>query len=108
MKFFGNLRAQEPKVKGMRSYLVQGPLPGFYHYYPGVPAVVGVALGGRVNFCPAVWNMGLSADPPLFAVALSPKRFTHGLVLEAGRKLPPLHPSRPHPVPGERFGAGGG
>ena len=28
----------------MRSYRAQGPLPGFYHYYPGVPAVVGVRV----------------------------------------------------------------
>lgn len=47
----------------MRSYRAQGPLPGFYHYYPGVPAVVGVRVEERVNFCPAVWNTGLSADP---------------------------------------------
>ena len=44
----------------MRSYRAQGPLPGFYHYYPGVPAVVGVRVEERVNFCPAVWNTGLS------------------------------------------------
>ncbi|WP_448568795.1 flavin reductase family protein [Thermus sp.] len=69
----------------MRSYPVEGPLPAFYHYYPGVPAVVGVRLGEKVNFCPAVWNTGLSADPPLFGVSLSPKRHTHGLLLEARR-----------------------
>ncbi|WP_038048262.1 flavin reductase family protein [Thermus caliditerrae] len=76
----------------MRSYPVQGPLPAFYHYYPGVPAVVGVRLGERVNFCPAVWNTGLSANPPLFGVALSPKRFTHGLLLEARRFAVSFHP----------------
>ena len=38
----------------MRSYRAQGPLPGFYHYYPGVPAVVGVRVEERLNFCPAV------------------------------------------------------
>ncbi|BDG15359.1 flavin reductase family protein [Thermus brockianus] len=76
----------------MKVYPVEGPLPAFYHYYPGVPAVVGVRLGGRVNFCPAVWNTGLSADPPLFGVSLSPKRFTHGLLLEARRFSASFHP----------------
>ncbi|GLV48101.1 oxidoreductase [Thermus sp. LT1-2-5] len=76
----------------MKSYLPQGPIPGFYHYYPGVPAVVGVRLGERVNFCPAVWNTGLSADPPLFGVSLSPKRFTHGLLLKARRFSASFHP----------------
>ena len=76
----------------MRSYLPQGPLPAFYHYYPGVPAVVGVRAGERVNFCPAVWNTGLSADPPLFGVSISPKRFTHGLLLKARRFSASFHP----------------
>jgi len=76
----------------MRSYRAQGPLPGFYHYYPGVPAVVGVRVEERVNFCPAVWNTGLSADPPLFGVSISPKRFTHGLLLKARRFSASFHP----------------
>jgi flavin reductase (DIM6/NTAB) family NADH-FMN oxidoreductase RutF len=76
----------------VRSYLPQGPLPAFYHYYPGVPAVVGVRVGEKVNFCPAVWNTGLSADPPLFGVSISPKRFTHGLLLKARRFSASFHP----------------
>jgi flavin reductase (DIM6/NTAB) family NADH-FMN oxidoreductase RutF len=76
----------------VRSYLPQGPLPTFYHYYPGVPAVVGVRVGEKVNFCPAVWNTGLSADPPLFGVSISPKRFTHGLLLKARRFSASFHP----------------
>ncbi|WP_337844160.1 flavin reductase family protein [Thermus sp.] len=82
----------------MRSHRTQGPLPTFYHFYPGVPAVVGVRLGERVNFCPAVWNTGLSADPPLFGVALSPKRFTHGLLLEARRYSASFHPHTQAPL----------
>ncbi len=76
----------------MRPRPAPSPLTGFYHFYPGVPAVVGVRARDRVNFCPAVWNTGLSVDPPLFAVALSPKRFTHGLLLEAGRFSASFHP----------------
>jgi len=57
----------------------------FYHYYPGVVAVVGVLdpdKESRANFMPAVWNTGLSFAPPLFGVSVSPKRHTYRLLAE--------------------------
>lgn len=94
----------------MRSYRAQGPLPGFYHYYPGVPAVVGVRVEERVNFCPAVWNTGLSADPPLRGLhqpqALHPRAPLKGPPLLG--ELPPLRAERPRPLAGKPLGPGGG
>jgi len=64
----------------------------FNHFYPAVPAVIGVEAGGRVNFMPAVWNVGLSFDPPLFGVGVSPKRFSHGLLAAASAFSVSFHP----------------
>ncbi|WP_457631446.1 flavin reductase family protein [Oceanithermus sp.] len=55
----------------------------FNHFYPTTVAVVGVRDGERVNFMPVVWHGGLSFDPPLFGVGVSPKRYTHGLLTRA-------------------------
>ncbi len=59
-------------------------LERFYHYYPAVVAVITARDGDRVNVMPAAWNTALSFDPPLFGVAISPKRHTYGLVKAAG------------------------
>lgn len=75
----------------MEFYRPEGAIRGFYHFYPGVVAVVGVEAE-RVNFMPAVWNTGLSASPPLFGVSVSPKRYTHGLLQKARRFSASFHP----------------
>jgi len=36
--------------------------------------------GGQANVMVASWAMPVSSDPPLVAVAISPKRFTHALI----------------------------
>lgn len=64
----------------------------FNHFYPAIAAVIGVEAEGRVNFMPAVWNVGLSFDPPLFGVSVSPKRFTHGLLETASAFSVTFHP----------------
>lgn len=62
----------------MKVQRVGQKLRRFYHYYPGTVAVIGVKDGRHgANFMPAVWNAGLSFEPPLFGVAVSPKRHTH-------------------------------
>jgi len=64
----------------------------FNHFYPAVPVVVGVEAAGRVNFMPVVWNVGLSFDPPLFGVGVSPKRFSYGLLEQADAFGVSFHP----------------
>ena len=56
----------------------------FYHHYPAVAAVVTARVGEKANGMAAAWHSCLSFEPPLYGVAISPKRFTHDLVLEAG------------------------
>lgn len=57
-----------------------------YFYYPRLVCVVGVRDDGRAttNFAPVAWTTPLSSDPPLFGVCLSPKTYSHHLVLKTG------------------------
>jgi len=56
----------------------------FYQHYPSVAAVVTARAGEKANAMAAAWHSSLSFEPPLYGVAISPKRFTHDLLLEAG------------------------
>ncbi len=57
-----------------------------YFYYPHLVCVLGVRddARGTTNFAPVAWTTPLSSDPPLFGVCLSPKTYSHQLVLRAG------------------------
>ncbi len=57
-----------------------------YFYYPRLVVVVGVRDDAKttVNFAPVAWASPLSSDPPLFGVCLSPRTYTHQLVLKTG------------------------
>jgi len=57
-----------------------------YFYYPHLVCVVGVRDEGKgtTNFAPVAWTTPLSSDPPLFGVCLSPKTYSHQLVLKTG------------------------
>ncbi|HVN75278.1 MAG TPA: flavin reductase family protein [Thermoanaerobaculaceae bacterium] len=57
-----------------------------YFYYPRLVCVVGVRdeAKGTTNFAPVAWTTPLSSDPPLFGVCLSPKTYSHQLVLKTG------------------------
>lgn len=59
---------------------------GFYHYYPVVPAVVVVKSGEDLDALACAWHIALSFDPPLFAVAISPKRYSYKL-LKQGKEF---------------------
>ena len=65
----------------------------FVHFYPATVVVLGVyAPDGRANFMPAVWHGGLSFDPPLFGVGVSPRRYTHELLTKAAAFSVSMHP----------------
>lgn len=57
---------------------------GFYQYYPVVPAVVVIKAGDKMDALACAWHMALSFDPPLFAVAISPKRYSYKLLRKSG------------------------
>ncbi len=58
-------------------------LENFLYFYPKNVTLVGVRHGERTNFMAVAWNTALSFQPPLFAVAIARKRFTHRLISEA-------------------------
>lgn len=52
-------------------------------FYPQVPLVMAALAGGRVSAMPVVSYASVSEDPPLIAVACSPKGFTCRLALRS-------------------------
>lgn len=57
-----------------------------YFYYPRPLCVVGVwdSKRERANFVPVAWAGPLASRPPLFGVSISPKTYSHQLLLQTG------------------------
>lgn len=53
----------------------------YYHHYPRVAAIVTAQAKGRQNAMAVAWHTSLSVSPPLYAISLSPKRFTYQLIV---------------------------
>jgi len=56
----------------------------FYQHYPKVAAILTVSTGGKKNAMAAAWHSAISFKPPLYGVAVAPKRFTYQLIVESG------------------------
>lgn len=55
----------------------------FLQHYPKPATVVTVKAKGRENALAVAWHCALSFEPPLYGVAISPKRFSYELIVEA-------------------------
>lgn len=66
----------------MAKVLVEG-IGEFYQHYPRPATIVTCHARGKDNAMACAWHSALSRTPPLFGVAISPKRFTYELILEA-------------------------
>lgn len=55
----------------------------FLQHYPKLATVVTVKAKERENALAIAWHCALSFKPPLYGVAISPKRFSYELILEA-------------------------
>ncbi|MBM3118545.1 MAG: flavin reductase family protein [Chloroflexi bacterium] len=55
----------------------------FYQHYPKVAAIVTTCAGGKKNAMAAAWHSAISFKPPLYGVAIAPKRFTCQLIRES-------------------------
>jgi len=55
----------------------------FYHHYPKVAAVITANAKGRENAMAAAWHSAISYKPPIYGVAISPKRFTYQLIVDS-------------------------
>jgi flavin reductase (DIM6/NTAB) family NADH-FMN oxidoreductase RutF len=56
----------------------------FYQHYPKVAAILTVNAGGKKNAMAAAWHSAVSFKPPLYGVAVAPKRYTYNLIVESG------------------------
>ena len=57
----------------------------FFGYYPGTVALVTSEHAGRRNVLSVGWHTALSADPPLYGVAVGRERGSRPLIVESGR-----------------------
>jgi len=57
----------------------------FYHHYPRTAAIVTVNHEGRKNAMAVAWHCPVSFKPPLYGIAVAPKRFTYHMILETGQ-----------------------
>jgi flavin reductase (DIM6/NTAB) family NADH-FMN oxidoreductase RutF len=55
----------------------------FYQHYPRVAAIVTVNHAGRKNAMAVAWHSPVSFKPPLYGIAISPKRYTYSLINES-------------------------
>ena len=55
----------------------------YYHHYPRTAVIVTSSEGGKDNAMAVAWHMPVSFKPPLFAVSISPKRFTYQEVVKS-------------------------
>jgi len=63
--------------------IISDELGKFYQHYPRVAVIVTAHSKGRSNAMAVAWHMSISFAPPLYGVALSPKRFTYQLITES-------------------------
>jgi flavin reductase (DIM6/NTAB) family NADH-FMN oxidoreductase RutF len=52
----------------------------FAQHYPRVAALITARAGSQANAMTAAWHMPISYNPPLYTVAIAPKRFTYSLI----------------------------
>lgn len=55
----------------------------FYQHYPRVAAIVTVSWAGRKNAMAVAWHSPVSFNPPLYGIAISPKRYTCHMINES-------------------------
>ena len=56
---------------------------GYYQHYPRIAAIVTAQSKGKRNAMAVAWHMPITFNPPLYGVAISPKRFTYQLIAES-------------------------
>jgi flavin reductase (DIM6/NTAB) family NADH-FMN oxidoreductase RutF len=57
----------------------------FYQHYPRAATIVTVNHNGRKNAMAVAWHCPVSFNPPLYGVAISPKRYTYHMIVESSQ-----------------------
>jgi len=55
----------------------------YSHHYPKVAAVVTAQAEGKENAMAVAWHSSISIKPPLYGVAITPRRFTYEVITES-------------------------
>jgi len=55
----------------------------FYQHFPKVATIVTAQAKGKENAMAAAWHSSISYKPPIYGVAVSPKRFTYQLIVDS-------------------------
>ncbi len=55
----------------------------YYILYPMRTYIIAASYGDASSAMAADWVMPVSLNPPLLAVAISPKRYTHGIIMKS-------------------------
>jgi len=63
--------------------IVTGDIGKFSQHYPKVAVIVTASARGRDDAMTAAWHSSISFKPPLYGIAVSPKRFTYQLITES-------------------------
>jgi flavin reductase (DIM6/NTAB) family NADH-FMN oxidoreductase RutF len=63
---------------------VKSDIAPFCFHYPAGATIVTSHTHGRDNAMAVAWHTAVSREPPLYTVSISPRRFTHGLIVESG------------------------
>lgn len=58
-------------------------MEAFYHYCPAIAMIVTVCRGPEKDAMAAAWHSPVSFSPPLYGVAIAPKRHTYEMINEA-------------------------
>lgn len=63
--------------------IVTASIGKFSQHYPKVAAIVTASARGRDAAMTAAWHSSISLKPPLYGIAIAPKRFTYQLITES-------------------------
>jgi flavin reductase (DIM6/NTAB) family NADH-FMN oxidoreductase RutF len=55
----------------------------FSQHYPKAAVIVTASAGGRDAAMTAAWHSSISLKPPLYGIAIAPRRFTYQLITES-------------------------
>jgi len=65
--------------------VVAEDIGAYYHHYPRTAAIVTVNQEGRNNAMAVAWHCPVSFSPPLYGIAISPKRFSYNMICGTGK-----------------------
>ena len=55
----------------------------FCYHYPRLATIITAQAKGKDNAMAAAWHMPISLSPPIYAVSISPNRFTYQLIVDS-------------------------